>query len=341
MKRFRLACAFLLAGVALAGPVKAQTVTLRLSHWLPPQHPIAAKSLVPWTQSITEASGGTIKFEVFPAGQLGKPEDHFDLARDGIADVAWLNPGFNAGRFPVFAAVQVPMMVSDGRGGMVAVNSWYAKYAPTEMREAKFCLSHMLAPLIFHTTKRIERPADLSGMKIRPSSAMEAAFIRNAGGATVPGGNPEAREMISRGVIDGTTGVVGSQFVFGVTDVTKFHLDVPFSAVSFVLVINKDKYNAMTDKQKSAIDTHCNSAAAVKFFTAPQAFEEEGFAKLRGLKDGREVVTPSPAALAEWRAAREQVRQSWAKDLAGKGGQPDAVMDELRNALRSNNALVE
>lgn len=341
MTRLQAALAFLMASATLAGPAQAQNVTLRLSHWLPPQHPIAAKSLTPWTQSITEASGGTIKFEIFPAGQLGKAEDHFDLARDGIADVAWLNPGFNAGRFPIFAAVQVPMMVSDGRGGMVAVNSWYSKYAPTEMRDAKFCLAHMLAPLIFHTTKRIERPADLAGMKIRPSSAMEAAFIRNAGGATVPGGNPEAREMISRGVIDGTTGVVGSQFVFGVTDVTKFHLDVPFSSVTFVLVMNKDKYNAMTPQQKAVIDAHCNAPSAVKFFTEPQAFEEEGFAKLRGMKDGREVVTPSAAALAEWRAAREQVRVTWAKDLAAKGGQPDGVMEELRNALRANNALVD
>jgi TRAP-type transport system periplasmic protein len=338
MKALALA---LLTTALTHGVAAAQDVTLRLSHWVPPQHPIAAKSLTPWTESITAASGGTIKFEIFPASQLGKPEDHYDLARDGIADVAWLNPGFNAGRFPVFAAIQVPLTVSDGKGGMAALNSWYPKYAGTEMGDVKFCLGHMLAPIIFHTTKRIERPADLSGMKIRPSSAMEAAFIRNAGGATVPGGNPEAREMISRGVVDGTTGVVGSQFVFGVTEATKYHLDVPFSAVSFVVVINKDKYDGMTDAQKKVIDDHCNADAAAKFFSAPQAFEEEGFEKLRALTDGREVVTPSAEVLVEWRAAAEPVREGWAKELAGKGGDPAAVLADLQAALRAQGALVE
>ena len=95
MKTLALA---LLTTVLISGAAPAQDVTLRLSHWVPPTHPIDAKSLTPWTEAITAASGGTIKFEIVPAGQLGKPEDHYDLARDGIADVAWLNPGINAGR---------------------------------------------------------------------------------------------------------------------------------------------------------------------------------------------------------------------------------------------------
>ena len=216
----------------------------------------------------------------------------------------------------MFAAIQVPLTVSDGTGGMAGLNAWYPKYASTEMGDVKFCLGHMLAPIIFRTTKRIERPADLSGLKIRPSSTMEAAFSRNAGGATVPGGTPEARKMISRGVVDGTTGVVGSQFVFGVTEATKYHLDMPFSAVSFVVVINKDKYDGMTDAQKTVIYDHCNAEAAAKFFSAPQVFEEEGSTSLRTLTDGREVVTPSAKVQAEWRAAAQPVRDGRARDMA-------------------------
>ena len=67
----------LLTTALMSGTAAAQDVTLRLSHWVPPTHPIAAKSLTPWTEAITAASGGTIKFEIFPAGQLGKPEDHY------------------------------------------------------------------------------------------------------------------------------------------------------------------------------------------------------------------------------------------------------------------------
>lgn len=341
MKKLLCGIAAIVAGLAAAGAAHAEDVTLRLSHWVPALHPVAAQAILPWTESITKASGGSIKFDLFPAGQLGKPEDHYDIARDGIADFAWVNPGFNAGRFSIFAAVQVPLTVSDGMGGIVALNKWYGEEAPKEMGDVKFCLAHMMSPLIFSTTKRIEHPADLKGLKIRPSSAMEAHLIRNLGGSTVPGGNPEAREMISRGIVDGTTGVAGSQFVFGVNDVTKYHLFVPLSAVSFVLVMNKDRYDGLTDDQKAVIDAHCNPEAALKFFAAPQTFETEGMAKLRALKDGREVIEPTPELMAEWKAAAEPVREEWAKEVTAKGFDAKALLEGLRSALRAENALVE
>lgn len=340
MKKLLYGMAAFVSGLTLAGAALADDVTLRFSHWVPATHPIA-QAIQPWADSITKESGGSIKFEIFPSGQLGKPEDHYDMARDGIVDIAWLNPGFNAGRFSIFAAVQVPLTISDGAGAIVALNNWYREQAPKEMGDVKFCLAHVLSPLVFSTTKRVEHPTDLKGLKIRPSSAMEAHFIRNMGGSTVPGGNPEAREMISRGIVDGTTGVVGSQFNFGVIDVTKYHLDVPFSAVSFVLVMNKDRYDAMSPEQKAVIDAHCNAETALKFFDAPQKFEEEGMARLRALKDGREIVEPSPEVMAEWKTAAEPVREEWAKEVAAKGFDAKALLEGLRSALKDQNALVE
>lgn len=338
MKNVTKGLALTLAAALAAGTALAQDVTVRLSHWVPPTHPIASQSLTPWTESITEASGGSINFQIFPSAQLGAPIDHYDMARDGIADITWLNPGFSAGRFPIFAAISTPMLVSDAKGGIVALNEWYRNYAETEMSDVKFCLAFMLSPLIFHTTKPVERPGDLAGMKIRPSSAMEASFISNQGGATVPGSNPEAREMISRGVIDGTTGVIGSNYLFGVMDVTQYHTMVPFSAVSFAVVMNKAKYDGMTDDQKKVMDDHCTTEAAAKWFTAPQAFEDEGEVKLRAADDGRTIIEPSAEALAEWKAAADVVREEWAADAAGNGA---AVMEQLKAQLKANNALVE
>lgn len=331
---------FALGLAVAASQATAEDVTFRLSHWLPPQHPIAEQALKPWADSITAASGGTIKFEVFPSAQLGAAADHYDMARDGIADIAWLNPGFNAGRFPVFGAVQIPVTVANGHGGIRAMNDWYAKYAPQEMSDVKFCLAHMLSPNALHSVKQVTDPADISGMKIRPSSAMEATFFRDLGAATVPGGNPEAREMFSRGLIDGSSGVVGSQFVFGVMDVANYHLIVPFTASSFALVINKSKYDGLTDDQKKVIDDHCNTEAAVKFFDAPQNFEDEGMTRLEALAD-HTVTIPSPEVMEKWVAAAEPVRKAWAEEVTAKGYDAQAIQTELRDALRANNALIE
>src|SRR5260221_11901620 len=94
------------AGLAVAllaaPPARAQdkTIELKLSHWVPPTHPLQ-KAMEEWGASIEKASNGTIKSKVFPSQQLGKAFDHYDMARDGIADLTYVNPGYQPGRFPI------------------------------------------------------------------------------------------------------------------------------------------------------------------------------------------------------------------------------------------------
>ena len=73
---------------------------LKIAHWVPPTHPLN-KSLDDWGKSLQAASGGSLTYKLYPAQQLGKAFDHYDMARDGIADVTYVNPGYQPGRFPV------------------------------------------------------------------------------------------------------------------------------------------------------------------------------------------------------------------------------------------------
>src|SRR5258705_4363490 len=122
-------------------PALAQdkTVNLKVSLWVPPAHPLVPATQA-WAADIEKASGGTIKVAVFPSEQLGKAFDHYDMARDGIADVTYVNPGYQPGRFPIAAAGQLPFVFSDGKKGTLALNEWYKKYAPTAMKDTKLCL---------------------------------------------------------------------------------------------------------------------------------------------------------------------------------------------------------
>ena len=81
-------------------PALAQdkVVNLKVSLWVPPAHPLVPATQA-WAADIEKASGGTIKVAVFPSEQLGKAFDHYDMARDGIADITYVNPGYQPGRF--------------------------------------------------------------------------------------------------------------------------------------------------------------------------------------------------------------------------------------------------
>src|SRR5215471_11083889 len=88
---------------ASAAPAQDKTFELKLSNSVPPTHPLQ-KAMEEWGASIEKASNGTIKSEVFPSQQLGKAFDHYDMARDGIADFTYVNPGYQPGRFPIISA---------------------------------------------------------------------------------------------------------------------------------------------------------------------------------------------------------------------------------------------
>ena len=146
---------------ARAAPAMAQDkpVEMRFSHWVPPQHPMHAAA-VAWAESINKASNGTIKVTIYPSQQLGKAFDHYNMARDGIVDISHVNPGYEPGRFPVVAAVELPFIFNNSKQGSAAMDEWYRKYADKEMKDVKYCLMFAHDPGTFHFTKKKVQVAD-------------------------------------------------------------------------------------------------------------------------------------------------------------------------------------
>ena len=334
----RLGAAFAVAGVSLltfsapAALAQDKTFELKLSHWVPPAHPLQ-KAMEQWGASIEKASGGTIKYKVFPAQQLGKAFDHYDMARDGIADVTYINPGYQPGRFPIIGAGELPFLMADAKGGSQALDAWYRKYAAREMKDVKFCLAFVHDPGAVHSrTKKVMVPGDIKGMKIRPAHATIATFVTQLGGTNVQAGAPEVRDVLEKGVADAVTFPWGSIPLFGIDKVVKYHMEVPLYVTTFAWVMNKAKYDAMSASQKKVIDDHCNTEWALKVAGPWADFEHAGIAKIKAMPD-HEVYGISPAQVAEWRKASEPLINAWAGNVRKGGGDPDAVMKELKVSL--------
>jgi TRAP-type C4-dicarboxylate transport system substrate-binding protein len=338
-------CVYAAAVAALicaAGPSAAQekTFELKLSHWVPASHPLQ-KALEDWGAAVEKDSGGTIKFKVFPAQQLGKAFDHYDMARDGIADLTYINPGYQPGRFPVIGAGELPFLVSDTKGGSMGLDAWYRKYADKEMKDVKFCLAFVHAPSGIHSrTKKILVPDDIKGMKIRPADATIANFVTQLGGTNVQSSAPEVRDIIERGVADAVTFPWGSLVLFGVDKVTKYHMEAPLYVTTFAFVFNKDKYAQMSDRQKKAIDNNCNTEAAGRVGGPWGAFEDAGVEKVKA-QAGHEVYSLTPAQTAEWKKAAEPLVKTWADGVKKAGVDADAAMKELRADLAKYKALAQ
>src|SRR5881628_1648515 len=192
--------ALLLAASVTSAFAQDKTFELKLSHWVPASHPLQ-KSLEDWGAAVEKASGGTIKYKVFPAQQLGKAFDHYDMARDGIADMTYINPGYQPGRFPIIGAGELPFLMANAKGGSSAIDARYRKYAAAEMKDVKFCLAFVHDPGSFHSrTKKITVPGDIKGMKIRPAHATMAAWMTQLGATNIQAAAPQVRDALDKGV---------------------------------------------------------------------------------------------------------------------------------------------
>ncbi|WP_262271062.1 TRAP transporter substrate-binding protein [Microvirga yunnanensis] len=331
--------ALALAGVWLAGAAaqaQDKPVDLKISLWVPPAHPLVAATKE-WAASMEKASGGTIKTTIFPAEQLGKAFDHYDMARDGIADITYVSPGYQPGRFPIINAAQLPFMIANGREGSAAVDEWYRKYAAREMKDVKVCLAFVHDPGSLHSRKKVVAPEDVKGLKVRPAQGTVGEMVTLLGGANVQASAPESREILERGVADAITFPWNSIFLFGIDKVVQYHIDAPLYTTAYVWAMNKDKYEDMSTAQKKVIDDHCTTDWAVKLAGPWADYEAAGRDKMRSAS-GHEVYPLTPDQLAQWKKAVEPMTKSWAESVRKAGANPDEAMSGLKASLEKHKA---
>ncbi len=328
-----LTATWLMASAAMA---QDKTITLKISLWIPPAHPLV-QSAKDWAADMEKASGGTIKGMVFPSEQLGKAFDHYDMVRDGIADVGYVSPGYQPGRFPIINAAQLPFTVANAKGGTVAVDGWYRKYAAKEMADTHFCLAFVHDPGTLHSKKKISEPGDVKGLKVRPAQVTVGEMVTTLGGTNVQASAPESRDALERGVADAITFPWNSIFLFGIDKVTKYSIDVPLYTTAYTWSINKGVYDSASAAQKKVIDDHCTSEWAAKLSAAWTDFEFAGREKMKKAP-GHEVVELTPKQLEDWRGAVAPLQARWAETVKKVGQDPDAVLAELKKLLADKQA---
>lgn len=322
----------LMSAHAPAALAADKNFNIKISLWAPTTHPLYA-AMQDWGESIAKASGGTLKYTIYPSEQLGKAFDHYDMARDGIADMTYVSPGYQPGRFPIFAAGALPFLMSDAKGGTRAFDAWYRKYAEREMRDVKMCVAFVHDPGGIHSrSKKVVMPSDIAGMKIRPANSTIATFVTALGGTNVQASAFESRDVIEKGVADAITFPWGSTVLYGIDKVTGYHLNAPLYVSTFVFAFSKNKYMQMSAAQKKVIDEHCNNEWAGRIAQGWADFEHAGIAKIAA-EPGQQVYGLNDSQLRAWKQAAEPMRKDWSQAARKAGVDPDQVLKELEASL--------
>jgi TRAP-type C4-dicarboxylate transport system substrate-binding protein len=340
MKRTTLAAAVALAVAGFAAQAQDKPVTLKFSYWIPPKHQLVPSTQA-WGESLAKATNGTLKIQIYPSNQLGKGPDHYDMAKDGIADFVLVNPGYTPGRFPVIAAAELPFLTNGAVNGSPGFDEWYRKYAPKEMREVYTCITFTHEPGTFHSTKKkIEVPDDVRGLKIRTGNATSSRLIGMLGGSSVAVEITEARETLARGIADGIMMPWEGLTLFRMTDVTKFHMANPLYVSIFTWNLYRKAHDGLSAAQKKALEEHCTNAWAKRIATEWAQRDINARRVVSEMKD-RESYSISPQQVALWKKAAEPLQKQWTDEVAKAGYNAAEVWNELVAALKKHNGLYQ
>jgi TRAP-type C4-dicarboxylate transport system substrate-binding protein len=262
----------------------------------------------------------------------GKPPELMDQAIDGIADIVWTVVGYSPGRFPSTEVFELPFMMTNAR----AVSRAYWQMFEKHMKDTEFKDVHILGtwvhgPGMIHTNVPVNTPADMNGLKIRGGSRSVNSLLTKLGATPVGMPVPAVSEGLSKGVIDGTTIPWEVTAALKVPELVKNHTEFSGSALytlTFVLAMNKDKYNALPDDLKAVIDQ--NSGEEFSVFAGGTQADADGPARENAVALGNNIITLDAEATKEWRALAQPIYDEWVADMNSKGIDGQALIDEAR-----------
>ncbi|MBL6932476.1 MAG: TRAP transporter substrate-binding protein, partial [Rhodospirillales bacterium] len=247
------AIAFGLGGVT---PSSAET-TFTVSSWLPPKHPIVANMIVPWAEQVEAATGGNVKIKIL-AKPLGKPPAHFDLARQGQADITYGVHGYQPGRFLLTRAAEFAFLGDKAEDVSVAYWRIHEKHfaGADEHNGVKVLGIFTHGPgQMFNAKHAINSVADLNGLKIRVGGGAINQITTGMGATALLKSATKAYELMSHGVADGTFFPKESIKSFKLTKLVRHGTLVPGGLynTSFFLVMNLDKFNGLSAADQAAM----------------------------------------------------------------------------------------
>jgi TRAP-type C4-dicarboxylate transport system substrate-binding protein len=319
-----------LAGAAVAAPAvsrvawgQAPQVTLKMHHFLPPISNGHSKLLAPWARKVEQDSGGRIKIDIFPSMQRGgAPPQLYDQARDGVADLVWTLPGTTPGRFPGIEVFELPFVAAQkGVPNAKAVQEFYELNLRNEFKEVHpVCVWAHDAGLI-HAGRQIKTMDDLKGLKLRSPTRLAGEALKALGANGIPMPIPQVPEALAQRVIDGC--VVPWEVVpaIRVHELVKFHTEIPGSptlyTATFVLAMNKPKYESLPADLKKVIDQNSGQFAAT---LAGKMWDDQAVVVEELVrKRGNTVTSISNEEAARWRKATQPVIDGWIKQVKDRG----------------------
>ncbi len=327
---FALAC-----GIGTTG---AEDLTLKISHFFPPTSNAHANILVPWTKRVEAASKGRIKFQIYPAMQLGgTPNQLFDQAKDGVADIVWTLPGYTPGRFPKSEVFELPMLVQSGEQASRAAWEYGQKHLVDEFKGVKLLSIHTHDAGLLHMVKKPVRTLeDLRGEKLRAPNRVANKMLAALGASPVSVPFTALQEGLSKGILDGLFITWEALPSTKINEVVKHHTEMPQGSPALytsviVIAMNQAKYNALPADLRAILDR--NSGMELGALIGRTWDQSAITARKAEIGGGDKLITLTNEEYARWQIAGQRVTREWVAEMKAKNIDAVTLLSDAQAAL--------
>ena len=307
---------FLVAGALPAQDMKERN--LKFAFQNTKDHP-QGMGVAKFAELVEKKSGGKIKVQQFPSGQLGGDLQNVSALQGGTLDLMVMNTGLLVGLAKETAIVDLPFLFNDGKEADAVMDGPFGKKLHDKIAE-KNLVGLAFWELGFRNVTNSKRPItkmeDISGLKLRVLQSPLFIDTFNALGANpTPMPFPEVYSALEQKVVDGQENPVTVVLFSKLNEVQKHlaltrHIYNPQS-----VIMSKKTFDSMSPAERKIIQ----DAAAEATIYQREVNRKATADALETLKKGGMQVTELPPA--EVAKIREKLKPVIAK-YAAQAGEP-------------------
>jgi TRAP-type transport system periplasmic protein len=333
-------CVLLLAGLSPVGlpTAHAAQFEIRLGHPDPADIYTSRKAAgsTVFKNLVENETGGAVKVNLFPAGQLGGEREIAEAVKLGSVQVGMLSGPFSgfckeAQVFDIpylFPSLLVAYRTLDGPFGKELAEECLKKTGMRILTYAQVGFRNFT-----NSSRVIKSPADLKGLKVRVmENPVYMNLVRSMGGAPTPIPWPETYTALQQKVVDGQENPISSIKFAKLYEVQKYMtMDGHTFGVSFML-INEKFFQSMPKEYQTIV----KNAALTSAVSENGIDNLENSLGLQFLKDkGMEVYSPTAAEKAQFRAVAQPAVIDYLEKQVGR-----PWIDKVLNAVKQTEAAL-
>ena len=229
------------------------TVVLKLAHTLDTSHSVH-KGMVHMAERLDEYSGGRMRMDIYPSGQLGSEREMVELVQIGSLDMTKVSTSPLEAFVPIMKVFSLPYVFRSREHSLKVLDSEIGQklLESTEVARLRGLGYYDAGSRSFYMVDTpIESPADLDGQKIRVMKSQTAVqMVAALGGSATPISWGELYTALQQGVVDGAENNPPSFHLSRHYETCKYYALNEHTMVPDILLMSLRSWNALNPQQQ-------------------------------------------------------------------------------------------